>query len=96
MGTVGTVRSAVVVAALAVAASCGEAGTAPGDQAGPSSTAASAPAPAGEPAVPAPATETAAVVPEALRFTAAGVDGGQVAGTDYAGRDVALWFWAPW
>lgn len=35
-------------------------------------------------------------VPESLRFTAAGVDGAQVVGADFAGEDVALWFWAPW
>jgi hypothetical protein len=37
-----------------------------------------------------------AAVPDALRFTAEGVDGSLVVGADYAGRDVALWFWAPW
>lgn len=35
-------------------------------------------------------------VPEALQFSVAAVDGPQVVGADYAGQDVALWFWAPW
>jgi hypothetical protein len=44
---------------------------------------------------------TAPDAPEAaeaglLDFTAPAVGGGQVAGADYAGRDLALWFWAPW
>jgi hypothetical protein len=35
-------------------------------------------------------------VPEVLRFSAPRLGGGRVVGADYAGRDVALWFWAPW
>lgn len=31
-----------------------------------------------------------------LDFSAPAVGGGQVVGADYAGRDLALWFWAPW
>lgn len=42
------------------------------------------------------AARSPAEVPEELRFTAAGVDGDQVVGADFAGKDVALWFWAPW
>ncbi len=49
-------------------------------------------APAGRPAT----TAAPADVPEQLRFAVAGVDGAQVVGADYAGKDVALWFWAPW
>lgn len=33
---------------------------------------------------------------EILDFTAPKLGGGQVVGTEYAGKDVALWFWAPW
>ncbi|MEO7837502.1 MAG: hypothetical protein ABIS21_07665 [Acidimicrobiales bacterium] len=37
-----------------------------------------------------------APVADALQFSAAAVNGSQVVGADYAGKDVALWFWAPW
>ncbi len=49
--------------------------------------------PAGAPAgtVDAPATADAA-----LDFTATTIDGGQIEGSSLEGRDVVLWFWAPW
>ncbi len=31
-----------------------------------------------------------------LDFRAPKLGGGHVAGSDFAGRDVAIWFWAPW
>jgi hypothetical protein len=31
-----------------------------------------------------------------LRFTAPRLGGGTIEGEDFAGRDVAFWFWAPW
>lgn len=31
-----------------------------------------------------------------LAFSAPTVDGGTLDGAAYAGRDVAIWFWAPW
>lgn len=34
--------------------------------------------------------------PKALDFTATLIDGGQISGSDLAGRDVILWYWAPW
>jgi hypothetical protein len=34
--------------------------------------------------------------PEVLRFSAPELGGGTVDGQDYSGRDVAIWFWAPW
>ncbi|MPZ74845.1 MAG: hypothetical protein GEU74_16810 [Nitriliruptorales bacterium] len=37
-----------------------------------------------------------AAVPPGLQFTADLVDGGQLNGGELAGRDVVLWFWAPW
>lgn len=53
-----------------------------------------------EAATPAPARATAATqaAPELglLDFSVPAVGGGQIAGADLAGRDVALWFWAPW
>ena len=33
---------------------------------------------------------------EILDFTAPKLGGGQVVGSEFAGKDVALWFWAPW
>lgn len=59
----------------------------------------SGPAPTSDSAAPSTTPTTmpgAAAVPEALRFTAASIDGARVVGADYAGKDVALWFWAPW
>ena len=32
---------------------------------------------------------------DVLDFTAPAVGGGRVAGSEFAGRDVAMWFWAP-
>lgn len=31
-----------------------------------------------------------------LDFTAPQLGGGTVEGADYAGKDTAIWFWAPW
>jgi hypothetical protein len=31
-----------------------------------------------------------------LRFEAPRLGGGVLRGADYAGKDVAIWFWAPW
>lgn len=33
---------------------------------------------------------------ELLDFTAPKLGGGQVVGSEFAGKDVAIWFWAPW
>ncbi len=35
-------------------------------------------------------------VPEVLNFSAPSLGGGSVSGSDYVGKDVAIWFWAPW
>jgi len=40
-------------------------------------------------------SRSAAVVAE-LDFTAPAVGGGSIHGSDYGGKDVVLWFWAPW
>jgi len=40
-------------------------------------------------------TPVTAVVPEALRFTAPLVGGGEFTGADYADKPTVFWFWAP-
>jgi hypothetical protein len=40
--------------------------------------------------------EPSAGVPEVLDFSAPSLGGGTVNGSDYVGKDVAIWFWAPW
>ncbi|MEY2452875.1 MAG: Redoxin [Acidimicrobiaceae bacterium] len=37
-----------------------------------------------------------ALAPDAFATTATGVDGTQIDLGSYAGRDVVVWFWAPW
>lgn len=61
------------------------------------------PAPGPEPETTGPPEEDAAEpdpdeipAPGELRFTAPRLGGGQINGAEYAGRDVAIWFWAPW
>jgi hypothetical protein len=43
-----------------------------------------------------PATSASPDVAELLDFTAPVLGGGTLRGADYAGKDVAIWFWAPW
>ena len=48
---------------------------------------------------PAPSTKgtpSATPVADSLDFTLPGVTGPQIRGADYAGKSLALWFWAPW
>ena len=40
--------------------------------------------------------EVAAADGDELDFVAPDVRGGQVAGADFAGQDLVIWFWAPW
>lgn len=52
-------------------------------------------------APPAPATDSqtsasGGAVPAALNWSVDRLGGGQIEGGDLAGRDVVLWFWAPW
>ena len=35
-------------------------------------------------------------VPDELRFTAPRLGGGMIDGAGYAGKDLVIWFWAPW
>lgn len=78
-----TAAVAVVAVVVAVAAaSCS----------GPPPPAATSPASSGAPAP----TATSDEVPQILRFQAPLLGGGTFDGATLAGRDVALWFWAPW
>jgi hypothetical protein len=43
----------------------------------------------------APGAATPALMSE-LDFSVPALGGGQIEGRELAGRDVALWFWAPW
>jgi hypothetical protein len=94
----------VVFAAACTAEPVAEPQAAPGDQTAQRDQAPGTPTPPArepeEPEEPEPtASPSPAVdppVPEALDFTAPGIDGGQVVGAEYAGQAVALWFWAPW
>jgi hypothetical protein len=83
---------AVVVGVLAtVAVACSSAGTTVADP--PSSTAAS---PSASTVPPSRSVAGPTGVPEVLDFTAPSLGGGSVNGSDYVGKDVAIWFWAPW
>ncbi len=74
-------RLAVATVAAVVLAACG----APTQQA----------QPAGGPQPSSSATSNGAVT-AALDWREPLVGGGQLAGGDLQGRDVVLWFWAPW
>lgn len=93
-------RAAVIL--VLVASACGRGGGNSASPAGPSTADTSTPADPGASTTapngdaPTSAPPAGPAVPEALAFSVAGVDGAQVVGADYAGKDVALWFWAPW
>jgi hypothetical protein len=42
------------------------------------------------------ASAPSGAVVDLLDFTAPLVGGGTLRGSDYVGKDVAIWFWAPW
>lgn len=82
--------AAALLALTLVAAACGgETLVASQDGASSSSGTPIATEPGSSPA-------TAAAIPEILEFEAPLLDGGTFRGADYAGKDVAFWFWAPW
>ena len=58
--------------------------------------AADRPTPAADAATPPASDRSTPAVTGVLRFTAPRLGGGTIAGEDFAGRDVAFWFWAPW
>lgn len=47
-------------------------------------------------AAPQKPSDGAANPAHALAFTGTLIGGGQISGNDLAGRDVILWYWAPW
>ena len=82
-------RITIMVGVLAVvAAACTSTGTAPSGVAGSPTTASASPARA--------SSATAEPLPEVLDFSAPQLGGGTVDGARYAGKDLAIWFWAPW
>lgn len=82
-------RTAIALAALALLVSaCGADG--PTDAA--TSDPAAPPVESGAP----PSGSTTEAIPEILDFEAPLLAGGTLRGVDYAGKDVAFWFWAPW
>ncbi len=95
VSTLRVMRSLVtLVAASLVVAACGSsAGT---DQSEPARTSTSSSAPASGPTSAPTSAPEAPAVPAALDFTLPGVTGPSVRGADYAGKSLALWFWAPW
>jgi hypothetical protein len=82
------VKRLLVIVLLAAACSAPA-----GDVAAPTTGTPDGPSPAGGGAQ---QTETADGVPAALDWSVDRLGGGQIDGGDLAGRDVVLWFWAPW
>ncbi len=52
--------------------------------------------PAADAATPPASDRSTPAATAVLRFTAPRLGGGTIEGEDFAGRDVAFWFWAPW
>ncbi|HWC72028.1 MAG TPA: hypothetical protein VG993_12785 [Actinomycetota bacterium] len=90
-----TRRSIGSVAALLILAACSSEGVEDGAGRSPSGSPAS-PAPSSASEVAATPEQEDGPTPEVLRFSAPRLGGGTIEGEDYSGRDVALWFWAPW
>ena len=95
-------RYTVLVAAIAtVLVACAGPGSGapddPGEAASPSAPASEATAPStpSTPSTP-PTTTGEAGNAEVLAFTAPDLEGGTFDASEYAGRDVILWMWAPW
>jgi hypothetical protein len=61
-----------------------------------SATSGVADAPTATPPAPASRGGGPVTVPEVLDFTAPKLGGGDIVGADYAGKALAIWFWAPW
>ena len=85
------VRLAGLLALSGVLASCAAAPDPVPTQAAPAVT-----IPGQTPVQPSPAATGAAPTPKLLNFTAPRLGGGQVVGSELVGKDVAMFFWAPW
>lgn len=48
------------------------------------------------PAAPPTSAAQTSTASEILDFTAPKLGGGAIEGADFAGKDAAIWFWAPW
>jgi hypothetical protein len=83
----------VVFVAMLVASACSD-GT-PADRSATSPSVASL-RPSATPTDPLAERMTPAMAAEVLDFEAPAVGGGVLRGLDYSGRDVVLWFFAPW
>jgi hypothetical protein len=92
----GSMRRSIgsVVVLLILAACSGESVEA--DAGRSASRSPASPAPSSAPEVTASPEKDDGPTPEVLRFSAPRLGGGTIEGEDYSGRDVALWFWAPW
>lgn len=87
---------AVLAATLALTAAC--ASPTPSGQRRPGAT--TPETPGGSSPMASPRETTApprdVEVPQELRFSAPALSGGTIEGAEYAGRDLVIWFWAPW
>jgi hypothetical protein len=82
-------RTAIALAALTVVLSaCGADGSTVAATSDPPAPSVGSEAPSGG--------GTTREIPEILDFEAPLLAGGTLRGADYAGKDVAFWFWAPW
>jgi hypothetical protein len=82
---------------MLVAAACASGGPDDATETGPGSSSVTSPTPQD----PSPTDRGGAggsgrPVAEVLRFSAPRLGGGTIEGVDFAGKDVAFWFWAPW
>jgi hypothetical protein len=88
-------RSIGTIVVLLILAACSSEGVEDGAGRSPRRSPAS-PAPPSASEVTATPEQENAPTPDVLRFSAPRLGGGTIEGEDYSGRDVALWFWAPW
>lgn len=88
-------RSATLVVVIALlAGACSSVPERPGAE--PERAPTLGPSAASKPVGPVAGTGPSADVPQVLDFSAPQLGGGTVDGASFAGRDIAIWFWAPW
>lgn len=91
----GTAAAPVASSSSAGAPASSAAATTAGGQAATSSTSLAGAAPASSTLPAATAATSTIATPSILKFSVPKVGGGTVNGSDYAGKPVAFWFWAP-